>query len=145
MWPHEIVLGPISFNGYGLLLILAVVFSLFFLGWTSPRAGINPKKSFDLAFWLVLFGLLGSRLAYCVFHYRYFKYQPLKIIKYWEGGLMFQGGLLFGLLLTVFLAARGKFNFLIMSDALAPALALGQAIGRLGCLLAGCCHGRPAP
>jgi phosphatidylglycerol:prolipoprotein diacylglycerol transferase len=127
------------------MLILAVLSSLAFINWTAPRAGISPKKAFDLAFWLFVVGLLGSRAAYVITHIKYFSYQPLNSLKYWEGGLMFQGGLVAGLGLVMVLAALGRFHFLVMADAISPPLALGQAIGRVGCFLVGCCHGRLAP
>jgi phosphatidylglycerol:prolipoprotein diacylglycerol transferase len=145
MLPGAINLGPVIIDGYGLALVVAVLAALFFLNITAPRAGVSPKKAFDLAFWLIIVGLLGSRAAYVVFHLKSYVNQPLNSLKYWEGGLMFQGGLLSGLLLTIILAFLKRLNFLVMADAIAPALALGQAIGRIGCLLAGCCYGRIAP
>ncbi|MDR2386072.1 MAG: prolipoprotein diacylglyceryl transferase [Deltaproteobacteria bacterium] len=145
MWPHDLHLGPISLGGYGLALVAAVLGALFYLNRMAPRAGVCPKRAFDLAFWLIIAGLVGSRLAYVIFNPKNFLNSPLKAFKYWEGGLMFQGGLILGLLVVIVLAALGRFKFLLMADALAPALALGQAIGRLGCFVAGCCYGRLAP
>ncbi|MDR3134853.1 MAG: prolipoprotein diacylglyceryl transferase [Deltaproteobacteria bacterium] len=145
MWPSDISLGPFVIGGYALALILAIMASLAFICWTAPRARVSPKKALDLGFWLVLAGILGARAAYALTHPQLFKSQPLAILKYWEGGLTFQGGLFLGLLLVIALAALKRFPLLPMADALAPPLALGQAIGRLGCLMAGCCYGRLAP
>jgi phosphatidylglycerol:prolipoprotein diacylglycerol transferase len=108
-------------------------------------AGASPKKALDLAFWLVLAGLSGSRLAYVLANHAHFSDRPLEAFKYWQGGLMFQGGLLLGFLAGAAICRARRLNFLVMADSLAPSLSLGQAIGRLGCLAAGCCHGRPAP
>jgi phosphatidylglycerol:prolipoprotein diacylglycerol transferase len=135
----------VTFGLYGLALVLAVLAALPLLGLTAPKAGVSPKKAFDLGFWLIVAGLAGSRAAYVLFHPKSFAHSPLSALKYWEGGLMFQGGLIAGLALAITLAAMGRFRFLPMADAIAPALALGQAIGRVGCLLAGCCYGRLAP
>ncbi|MDR0621610.1 MAG: prolipoprotein diacylglyceryl transferase [Deltaproteobacteria bacterium] len=145
MWPQGISLGPVSFSGYGLAIVAAVFSALYYLNRMAPRAGVSPKQALDLGFWLIVVGLLGARATYVAFHPTVFARSPLNVIKYWEGGLMFQGGLIAGLILVAVLAILGRVRFLSMSDALAPALALGQAVGRLGCLLAGCCYGRPAP
>jgi phosphatidylglycerol:prolipoprotein diacylglycerol transferase len=132
-------------GGYGLALVAAVLTALYYLNRIAPRAGVESKKAFDLAFWLIVAGIIGSRVAYVIFNPRNFLSSPLNAFKYWEGGLMFQGGLILGLLVVIVLSALGRFKFLPMSDALAPALALGQAIGRLGCFVAGCCYGSLAP
>ncbi|MDR1111037.1 MAG: prolipoprotein diacylglyceryl transferase [Deltaproteobacteria bacterium] len=145
MWPHDLRLGPLAISPYGLALILAILAALSFLGYTAPRAGTSPRRAFDLAFWLVIAGLLGSRLAYVLLNPSLYAGRPLEALQYWQGGLMFQGGLLAGLLAAALACLVLRLNFLVMADALAPALSLGQAIGRVGCLLAGCCHGRPAP
>ncbi|MDR1298548.1 MAG: prolipoprotein diacylglyceryl transferase [Deltaproteobacteria bacterium] len=145
MWPRDIAIGPLAVGGYGLMIMLGVLCGLSLLAVTAPRAGLGVRKTFDLGFWLVILGILGSRLAYVVLEWRHFSRTPALALQYWQGGLMFQGGLLAGLLFVSYLALRKRLNFLLAGDALAPALALGQAIGRAGCLLAGCCYGLPAP
>jgi phosphatidylglycerol:prolipoprotein diacylglycerol transferase len=97
-----------------------------------------------LGFWLIVAGLLGARLFYVLFHLREFAAKPLKVFFYWQGGLMFQGAVLVAAATAFFLLKKRKQSFWPMADAVAPALALGQSIGRLGCYAAGCCFGRPA-
>ncbi|MDR0355872.1 MAG: prolipoprotein diacylglyceryl transferase [Deltaproteobacteria bacterium] len=145
MLPQGLSLGPFSFSGYGLMVMAGVVAGLWLLGQTAPKAGTTGKKAFDMAFYLIIAGIFGSRLAYVLFHLPHYAVNPISMLKYWEGGLMFQGGLLAGLLVAVILARLQHLNLLMMADAIAPGLALGQAFGRLGCLLAGCCYGFVAP
>jgi phosphatidylglycerol:prolipoprotein diacylglycerol transferase len=145
MWPYDITLGPLSLSGYGLMVMLGVFFGLLLVTYTAPRCGTTSKRAFDLGFWLVITGIIGSRIAYVIFHWTRFSLRPLDIIKYWEGGLMFHGGLFLGLALVLILSALKRINPLVLGDALAPGLALGQGLGRVGCLIAGCCHGFPAP
>jgi phosphatidylglycerol:prolipoprotein diacylglycerol transferase len=145
MLPHDIALGPLVFNLYGLMVALGVVLGLLILKISAPLAGASFNDAFNLGFKLVIAGLVGSRLAFVATHFGSYIKRPAEILMYWQGGLMFQGGLLAGVLLALVLAASGRIRLLPMGDALAPGLALGQGIGRLGCLMAGCCYGRPAP
>ena len=145
MWPHDIIIGPAVFNGYGLMMALGAALGLFSLKFSAPPAGTTFTEAFNLAFQLIIAGLAGARLAYVITHLRPFISHPAEILMYWRGGLMFQGGLLGGLFVAMILAAKGRIRLLVMGDALAPGLALGQGVGRLGCLLAGCCYGLPAP
>jgi phosphatidylglycerol:prolipoprotein diacylglycerol transferase len=117
--------------------------ALLLVGLNAPRRGLEVAVARDLCFWMVLAGLIGSRLAYAAFHWPEFESDWLGILAYWRGGLMFQGGLAGALLVSpVFLKKEGL-AFWPAFDVLAPSLALGQALGRLGCLSAGCCYGRP--
>jgi phosphatidylglycerol:prolipoprotein diacylglycerol transferase len=145
MWTQDIPIGPLVISGYGLALTSGVFLGLYILKYTAPRAGTSFKKAFDLSFWLIVAGITGSRLAYVIFHPVRFYLSPADILKYWQGGLMFQGGLLAGLAVIVILSLLGRLSLPVMADAIAPGLALGQAIGRLGCFAAGCCFGRLAP
>jgi phosphatidylglycerol:prolipoprotein diacylglycerol transferase len=144
MWPHELIIGPVAVNGYGLMVAAGVAAGIFFLKLTAPPAGAHPDQAMSLALVLVIAGLVGSRLAYVAAHLPTFIDRPASALMYWRGGLMFQGGLAGGFLLALILAARGRISLPVMGDAFAPALALGQGLGRLGCLLAGCCYGRVA-
>jgi phosphatidylglycerol:prolipoprotein diacylglycerol transferase len=145
MWPYDIPIGPVNMSGYGLMFLLAAAGGLALLLSSSPRCGVDAWRAVSLGFWLTIAGVMGSRLAYVLFHLRRFSLDPLAALRYWQGGLMFHGGLLAGLALVLILAAARRINLLTMGDALAPSLALGQAVGRIGCLLAGCCYGFPTP
>lgn len=145
MWPYDIELGPLAVNLYGILTAMGAVAGIWALRFSAPPSGLDVKFARDLAFWALLWGLAGSRAAYVVFHWGAFQGNPWRILDIWSGGLMFQGGVAGGLASLV-LALRGRrASFLAVGDALAPSLALGQAIGRAGCMFAGCCYGRAAP
>ncbi|MDR1872163.1 MAG: prolipoprotein diacylglyceryl transferase [Deltaproteobacteria bacterium] len=145
MWPEVFFIGPIGLNAYGLLVALGVFLALGSLKRSAKFIGWPPRKALDLAFWLIIAGLIGARLFYVIFNWPMFKGQPLTILAYWRGGLMFQGALFLATLTAFILIRRQKLSFGAFSDAVAPALALGQSVGRLGCYAAGCCYGRPAP
>jgi phosphatidylglycerol:prolipoprotein diacylglycerol transferase len=127
------------------MLAIAVLFSWWMLKFFAPLSGVAIKISRDFAFWMVIFGFLGSRLFYVLFHWSLFSRDPVQAFFFWNGGFMFQGGLICALILGYFLLKSYKVSFLMMGDALAPSLALGQALGRVGCFLLGCCYGKYAP
>jgi phosphatidylglycerol:prolipoprotein diacylglycerol transferase len=140
------MLGPLLINGYGLMLVLAVAAGFLIQRWTAPPTGLTAKTTRDLSFWMLIAGLLGARLFYVLSHWRRYSGRNLwEIADYFGGGLMFQGGLLTAALVALLVMRGRPGGFLRAADALAPALALGQGLGRIGCLLAGCCHGREAP
>jgi phosphatidylglycerol:prolipoprotein diacylglycerol transferase len=114
------------------------------IGFSAPLAGLKTYKVREFAIWMVIFGLLGSRLLYVILHHSLYFEKPLRILKFWEGGLVFHGGLITAIIVAFIALRISKGSFLQMGDALAPALSLGQGVGRLGCLLEGCCYGRHA-
>lgn len=143
MFPHPLAIGPFNFTFYGLMVAGGVAAALALLSLSAPCRRITPALARDFCFWMILAGLIGSRLAYVAFHRAEFS-GLLDILAYWRGGLMFQGGVIGALAVTPLFLKRYKLKFWETADILAPSLALGQAFGRLGCLGAGCCYGRPA-
>jgi len=131
----QIHLGPFTLYTWGLFLGLA----FFFAGWLilkeSKRQGIEQKKIFWLIIFVILGGILGSRLAY-IFQFPCYYFSHLsEIFNFSAGGLMFYGGLFGALLFGWLYVKKSKLNFWQIADILAPAIALGIFIGRIGCSL----------
>ncbi|MDR1166958.1 MAG: prolipoprotein diacylglyceryl transferase, partial [Deltaproteobacteria bacterium] len=145
MWPYDLRLGPFVTNAYGIATALAVLVAYYSLRWSAPRAGLAAREARDLAFWLIVLGLIGARLFFVAFHFELFRGRLHRALYYFEGGLMFQGGFLLAFLGALRLARRRRIPFWRAADALAPALALGQGLGRIGCFLEGCCYGKRVP
>ena len=143
MHPILFELGPLSLRSYGLLVALAFYSGLQLARWAAHRRGISDVFILDLCLVLILSGLLGARLFYVALNATYFLSKPWDIFKVWEGGLVFYGGFLGAAAAGVFFARLRHQSVGIVADCIAPALALGQAVGRLGCFFAGCCYGRP--
>jgi phosphatidylglycerol:prolipoprotein diacylglycerol transferase len=143
MWPQLFSLGPFGFNAYGVLVAFGALAGLFALQRTAPLVGWSKKAAGDLGFWLIVSGLVGARLFYVLFHWPEFQRRPLAILEYWRGGLMFQGGVVAAGLFAFYRLRAESQRFLAFADAVAPPLAFGQSLGRLGCHAAGCCYGRP--
>jgi phosphatidylglycerol:prolipoprotein diacylglycerol transferase len=136
-------LGPLTVHSYGVMLALGAGLGLILLGRLARSAGLDPERMSSLALWVLLSALLGSRLVYVLMEPGPFMAAPWRILFIWEGGLVFYGGVAAGLVVGLALARRWSFSLPAMMDCFGPALALGQAFGRVGCFLAGCCYGLP--
>ena len=106
--------------------------------------GFSPDRLGNLVAGLVLAGLAGARLFFVVEHWDQYAGDPAAALRLWEGGLMFYGSIVVaGLALVAWCAARRE-PMLPMLDLFAVVVPLGQAFGRVGCLMNGCCYGRPS-
>jgi phosphatidylglycerol:prolipoprotein diacylglycerol transferase len=144
--PVALKLGPLAIRWYGLMYLIA--FGLFFFlarhrARTQPWAKANERLVDDLLFYGVLGVILGGRLGYVIF-YKPLHYlsNPLDIVKVWEGGMSFHGGLL-GVLVAIWLVTRKhRLSWLAVTDFVAPLCPLGFAAGRMGNFINGELYGR---
>jgi phosphatidylglycerol:prolipoprotein diacylglycerol transferase len=136
-------IGPLTIRTYGLLLAVGFALAVSLAMRRARRRGMNPETILDLCFYLILAGIVGSRLLYVIQFPSWYLSNPLRILMIWEGGLVFYGGLIAALVVGALYVNRRRIDFLETADVLAPAISLGQAIGRLGCFAAGCCFGLP--
>ncbi len=125
------------------MLALAFIAAIFVVRNELARKGMDGDIAFDLAIYSLVGGLVGARFAYVAGHFEEYVKFPLRMLALWQGGLVFYGGLVGGAAAILLVARRKKLNLAKTADAMAPALALGSAIGRLGCFARGCCYGIP--
>jgi phosphatidylglycerol:prolipoprotein diacylglycerol transferase len=144
---HKVALdlGALKIHWYGVLVAAGFLAGLWTASRRGLRSGMAPEKVVDLGPWLIVGAIVGARLLYVVSNWReVFAPQP-----WWEmfmvqrGGLVFFGGLAGAALVMVVYARWRKLPLWLFADVLAPSLALGHALGRLGCLMNGCCYGQP--
>jgi len=137
------IFGGITIHTYGFLVALAYLVALAWVSRESKIQGLDSAKATDLSFYVILSAIIGSRLLHVLIseRERFFE-NPLIFFKIWEGGLVFYGGLIVSLIVAVWYIRRNHLYFWSYGDVFAPAISLGHAIGRLGCFMAGCCHGR---
>lgn len=142
---HPIVcqIGPLTVYSYGLLLAVAVFVCSLLLQEEFKRRNLPFESAFDLVFWIVLAGIVGCRIFFVLLNLPVFIENPAEIFMLQHGGLAWQGGLIAGALTAVILVRRKNLPLLKTLDIFAPYVALGQSIGRVGCLLNNCCYGRP--
>ena len=144
MYPELFHIGSFPINTYGVLLALAFLAALFVAARLGARDGLARERVFDLGLWMLLGGLVGSKLLLMVAEPEYaHDLWRLISLDFLRSGGVWYGGFLGGLLTGVLLIRRYKLPFWKVTDAFAPGVALGQAIGRQGCFAAGCCWGKP--
>lgn len=144
MYPVLVRLGPLTIHTYGFLIATAFLVALWLAAGQARKIGLTYDKVTDQAFYTLVAGLAGSRLFYVATNWSYYAANPLDIVKIWEGGLVFYGGVLMALPVAVYMAKKDALPLWDAADIWAPSIALGHAIGRLGCFCAGCCYGKPA-
>ncbi len=137
----------VPIRGYGVMLLVAIGVGMAMAVHRARRHGIAPDTVFALAFWLFVAGIAGAR-AFFVIEYWDERYagRPLgetiiDVLRFTEGGLVVYGSLIGGFLAFVWFVRRHQLPLLGMADILAPCVLAGMAIGRIGCLLNGCCYG----
>lgn len=134
------------FNTYGFLLALAFVVGLFVMAKLAERDGLDKQKVYDLGLWVLAASLIGSKLLMVVTEWNaYYRDNPRQIftLDFFRSGGVFYGGFLGALIASVVVMRIYKLPWWRTADAFAPGIAIGQAIGRLGCFSAGCCWGEP--
>ena len=139
-------------RGYGMMMLLAVLSGVGLAAYRARRAGVDPEMIFTLAFWLIVPGILGARAVYvCEYWHRDFwpAYSHglgsliFAVANIAAGGLVVYGAFLGGMLGLGLFWWRYRVPLLATADLIAPSMLLGLALGRVGCLLNGCCYGGP--
>jgi len=127
-------------HGFSVMLVAAAGSAVYLTAWRARREKIDPDVVFELAVWLLSGGFIGARALFVAQHPEVI-HSFWDVFKVWQGGIVFYGCIIGGLIGSLMYWARHPFPFRPMCDAVAPALAIGIALGRVGCLLNGCCYG----
>lgn len=142
MYPIICKIGPFTVYSYGFMLILAFIVSLLLTQSQAKKHNINPDIIFNLSFIVFISGIIGGRILYIIENIGYYTRNPLEMVMLQHGGLSWFGGLALGLASGIIYLKKKRLSVYKIFDLFAPFLALAQAIGRIGCLLNGCCFGR---
>lgn len=145
MHPILFHIGSFPVRAYSLAILAAVFASAWFATWLARRRGQPWANLYDSFFpWAFFAGIIGARLWEVAFNWSYYRSAPHEILAIWEGGLSIQGGVIGGMTAALIYTRMHKVSFGRFLDGAAPALLLGQAIGRLfGCALNGDAYGKP--
>ena len=117
---------------YGVLIALAIGLGVWLCSRREKRMGLKKDTTVDLALWVVPAALIGARLYYVAFQWDMYKDNLVSILYVWRGGLAIYGGVIGGLIGGGAYCLRKKAPFPVLADLVAPALILGQAVGRWG-------------
>jgi prolipoprotein diacylglyceryl transferase len=140
---NAVHLGPFQIRLYGVMIALGVVAAVAMAGRRWERRGGDRSDISALAAWAVPAGLVGARAYHVITDPELFRGRWLHVFAIWEGGLGIPGGLLAGVLVGVAVARRRRLRIGVLLDAVAPAIPLAQAIGRLGNWFNQELYGRP--
>ena len=143
MYPKLLELGPINIYSYGLLLVSAYLIGLRLVVARARSRGIDANRTMDLGIWIIVSALVGAKLLLVVVEWDHIRRDPAELWGLLRSAGVFYGGLVTAVGVAFWYMRRHRLPLWTTCDAFAPGIALGQAVGRLGCLLAGCCYGRP--
>jgi phosphatidylglycerol:prolipoprotein diacylglycerol transferase len=142
--PVAVTLAGIDIRWYGLILVVAITAAYVAAAREAARLSLPAGLVADGAFWVGAAALAGGRVLYILQNpVPDLAAHPAHILMVWMGGLSFYGGLIAGLVALVLFARRRRVRWLTALDVAAPAAAVGQAIGHVGCLIGGDSYGIP--
>lgn len=147
MWPtlytQKTAFGDVPYNSWGLTITLAFLFAAIVSHRRAARVGIDPDKMVGIYVVAIVLGLVGARLLHFLMATpEQFFADPLVFFNLTRGGFAFYGGFILAGIGAIWYGIRRKIDPWKLADVVGPTVMLGLAIGRIGCFLAGCCHGR---
>jgi phosphatidylglycerol:prolipoprotein diacylglycerol transferase len=143
--PILISIGRFHLPTYGVLLVLAILGGIYTAMRLGRREGMDSSQILDYCAWMILVALVGAKVLMILTEWSYFRDNLGEIfsLSTLMAGGVFYGGFLAALFFTIWYVRVQKLSFWKLADVLAPGVALGQSVGRLGCFSAGCDYGKP--
>jgi len=123
------------------MLALAFIFGAALAQNRARGQKIDADQVMDLVFAILVSSIIGARLLYVIINWQFYAASPLDIFKVWEGGLVFYGGFILAFFVALRVVKKNALSVWKITDIMAPSVALGIALGRVGCFLNGCCYG----
>ncbi|MEP6635853.1 MAG: prolipoprotein diacylglyceryl transferase family protein, partial [Acidobacteriota bacterium] len=144
MYPELFRIGNFPVNTYGVFLALAFLSAILITTRLAARDGLPRERIYDLSLWMLLGGLIGSKVLMFWTEPEY-RNNPLQLLSldFLRSGGVFYGGLIGAVIVGYLLMKRYKLPWWKTADACAPGIAIGNFFGRQGCFAAGCCWGKP--
>lgn len=142
MYPELFKIGPFTVYTYGVLLAASYLIGLRLAMSRAKKWGLNPSHMLDLGIYIIIAALVGAKLLLLVVDFDQFS-SPRDLLNLARLGGVFYGGFILAVVVAFWYMARHHMPFWTTCDVAAPGIALGHVTGRLGCLAAGCCYGKP--
>ena len=149
MYPKLIDFGRLTLFGqtfqpilhtYGFLLAAGFLIALRLAATRAKKIGVETRMTMDLGLYILVAALVGAKLLLLIVDWSHYRHDPWSLLR--SGGI-FYGGLVAAILTALWYLRKHRLPPWKMGDILAPSIALGHGIGRLGCFAAGCCYGKP--
>ena len=142
MYPVLFRIGPFTLHTYGVFIAMAFLSAIALALREARKEGEDANKILDLCFYMLVAAIVGSRILYVLINWSTFRHDPFEIVRIWQGGLVFYGGFIGALLTALWYMRRKGLPLLKTADIMAPSIAFGLFVGRIGCFFAGCCYGK---
>ena len=143
MLPVLFNIGQFPVHTYGVLIAIGFLLAVWVVRSEAKRIGWPTELIVDFCFLALLIGFIGARIVFIFTRIGDFMADPKSMFYVWEGGLVFYGGPLLVAPWTIWFTKRHKLSFFKLGDISVQGLVLAHAFGRLGCIAAGCCFGKP--
>jgi phosphatidylglycerol---prolipoprotein diacylglyceryl transferase len=134
---------PWPLHTYGVLIAAGFLVAMYLTARQAKREGEDPDRIVDLAFYVLLSGLAGARVVFIITKLPEYMADPQQILMFWRGGLVWYGGFIGAAAYIAYYCKKERLPFFKFVDLMIPYMALAHAFGRLGCVAAGCCYGKP--
>lgn len=144
MYPRLLELGPITIYTYGVLLAAAYLLGLKLAMVRATARNLDQARILDLGIYIIISALLGAKLLLLFTDFRTFTDNPRELLSLARSGGVFYGGLILAVIVALWYIRRIRLPLWTTCDVFAPGIALGHVVGRIGCLFAGCCYGKPS-
>jgi phosphatidylglycerol:prolipoprotein diacylglycerol transferase len=141
MHPVLVDFGFFTIGTYGFALVLAFLSGIALAVHRARREDVPPGQILDLSVWLLVASIVGAKLLLLIVDWRLYADRPELLPGLLRLGGVYYGGLILAVVTGLWYVRRKGLNTWKVADILAPSIALGQAIGRIGCFMAGCCYG----
>lgn len=137
-----LTIGPFTIYGYGLMIAVGIIAAYFTAEYRAKKQKLDYEKIFYLVIWCAAGGFISAKLLFWITEWKSIVRDPGFMLQTMSDGFVVYGGILGGILTGYLYCRIKKLEFLKYFDLVMPSIALAQGIGRIGCLLAGCCYGR---
>ena len=143
---HQVLfsIGPFPVRAYGFMMALGMAGAVALAWYLAGKKGRFREDILNMSPYVLMAGLAGARLWEVAFSWSYYGQHLAEIPAFWEGGMSVQGSIIGGMLAVIFYTRKYRIPFWELGDIMAPGVLLGQAVGRIGCYLNGCCYGELA-
>jgi len=142
MYPTLFKIGPLTIHTYGVIIAIAFFTGFYLLYKEAVSKAYYPEKILDLELVILVSGIIGARLLHVVVNPHFYSANPFDVFFIWQGGLAVYGGLIIAIVSSWVFILKNRMPLQKTADLVIPYIALGQSIGRIGCLFNGCCYGK---
>jgi len=142
LYAGDLAIGPFPVYSYGVLLAASYLLGLQLAMKRARTRGLDPARMLDLGIYIIIAALVGAKLMLLVVEGQ-FPTSAAEVLSLVQSAGVFYGGLIAAVGVAFWYIAKHGLPFWTTCDVFAPAIALGHVTGRLGCMAAGCCYGRP--